>query len=194
MFKDITKFFSKNQPWVFLAIILILAVAIGQYSSNKGVIGEYMSGAGLRLTSTEDAKNGTDLYNMKSSNNVQPSAPLGSNGGFAKVSGMDGGSNQGMPPSCNKQVEDPSALLPKDQNSEWSQLNPTGDTNTLNGINLLQAGHHICIDTVGQALRNSNLQIRSEPANPQVNIGPWNNTTIEPDVMRTPLELGQGAP
>ena len=43
-----------------------------------------------------------------------------------------------------------------------------------------------------QSLRNANLQVRSEPANPQLNVGPWNNTTMEPDTMRVPLEIGQG--
>jgi hypothetical protein len=57
---------------------------------------------------------------------------------------------------------------------------------------MLKAGHHIGIDTVGQSLRNANLQLRSEPANPQVNVGPWNQTTISPDLMRVPLELGVG--
>ena len=36
------------------------------------------------------------------------------------------------------------------------------------------------------------LQIRSEPPNPQVNVGPWNLSTVEPDFLRPPLELGQG--
>jgi hypothetical protein len=48
------------------------------------------------------------------------------------------------------------------------------------------------IDTIGNSLRNANLQLRSEPANPQANVGPWNNTTIAPDTMRVPLEIGQG--
>ena len=62
----------------------------------------------------------------------------------------------------------------------------------LKNVNLLQAGYHIGIDTVGQSLRNANLQLRSEPPNPQLNVGPWNNTTIEPDFNRRPLEIGCG--
>ena len=82
-------------------------------------------------------------------------------------------------------------LLPSDQNSKWSDLNPTGG-GELVGINLLQAGYHIGIDTIGQTLRNANLQERSEPPNPQISTGPWNQSTIEPDYGRVPLELGQG--
>jgi len=39
-------------------------------------------------------------------------------------------------------------------------------------------------------LRNANQQLRSDPPVPQVNVGPWHNTTIEADNMRVPLELG----
>ena len=84
---------------------------------------------------------------------------------------------------------DPSELLPKDNNNSWAQLNPTGVADFKN-VNLLTAGHHSGINTVGSSLRNANMQLRSDPPNPQMNTGPWNNTTIEPDQMRRPLELG----
>jgi len=54
----------------------------------------------------------------------------------------------------------------------------------------LKAGYHYGIDTIGSSLRNANLQIRSEPPNPQVYVGPWQNSTITPDFMRVPLEIG----
>jgi hypothetical protein len=101
-------------------------------------------------------------------------------------------STHGLPPSCMKQsTMDPKELLPKDANSDWASLNPSG-SGELSDVNLLKAGSHIGINTVGQSLRNSNLQIRSEPPNPQMNVGPWHQTTMEPDHMRVPLELGQG--
>ena len=122
---------------------------------------------------------------------VQPSEPLGQNEVFASVNGPSS-SMPGIPSSCNKQnIQNPSDLLPQDKNSQWAQLNPAGKGDLAN-INLLKAGYHIGIDTVGQSLRNANLQIRSEPPNPQINVGPWNQSTIEPDFMRPPLELGSG--
>ena len=51
-------------------------------------------------------------------------------------------------------------------------------------------GHHIGINTVGQSLRNANRQLRSEPPNPQVKVSPWNQTTIEADTNRRPMEIG----
>ena len=88
-------------------------------------------------------------------------------------------------------VTNSNQLLPKDKNSEWNSLNPSG-TGELSNINLLKSGWQIGIDTVGQTLRNANLQLRSEPPNPQVSVGPWNNSTITPDFMRVPLEIGAG--
>jgi hypothetical protein len=99
----------------------------------------------------------------------------------------------GLPTSCSKpNIQNPAELLPKDANSQWASLNPNGK-GFLSNINLLNAGFNIGIDTIGSSLRNSNLQIRSEPANPQMNVGPWNQSTITPDFMRPPLEIGCGS-
>ena len=46
------------------------------------------------------------------------------------------------------------------------------------------------MNTVGQTLRNANYQLRSEPPNPQVKVSPWQQTTIEPDTNRRPMEIG----
>ena len=84
-------------------------------------------------------------------------------------------------------------LLPQDTvSNKWANANPTG-SGTLQDVNLLQAGHHIGINTVGQTLRNANLQLRSDPPNPQVKVSPWLQSTITPDTNRQPLEIGCGA-
>ena len=99
----------------------------------------------------------------------------------------------GLPTSCSKpNIQNPAELLPKDANSQWASLNPNGK-GFLSNINLLNAGFTIGIDTIGSSLRNANLQIRSEPVNPQLNVGPWNQSTITPDFMRPPLEIGCGS-
>ena len=90
-----------------------------------------------------------------------------------------------------KEMLTPEELKPQDNSSLWAQVNPEGE-GSLKGRSFLQAGHHIGINTVGQTMRNANLQIRSEPPNPQLNVGPWNTSTIEPDFMRPPLEIGSG--
>lgn len=81
----------------------------------------------------------------------------------------------------------PGELLPKDTNSMWAQMNPTG-SGDIQGKNFLSAGALIGVNTVGQSLRNANYQLRSEPVNPQVGAGPWMQSTIEPDLMRRSLD------
>lgn len=83
----------------------------------------------------------------------------------------------------------PEELLPQDNSSTWAQVNPQG-MGTLKDKNFLQSGHHIGLDSVGSTQRNSNLQLRSEPPNPQVVVSPWMQTTIQPDTSRRPLEVG----
>ena len=137
------------------------------------------------------SQNRNKAYNNSGPSGPQPAQESG-NEVFSSVSGSSA-NGMGLPSSCssNGSSQNPADLLPKDTNGQWAQLNPSGKGDLAN-INLLKAGYHIGIDTVGQTLRNANLQIRSEPPNPQVNVGPWNGSTIEPDFMRPPLELGQG--
>jgi hypothetical protein len=168
------------------AIIVLLIVAYGVtmfagYLGAKGMPGnEYNSQMQPQYRNT----------NAQASAGVRPSDPNG-NEVFASANGVQT-SMPGIPSSCsNSNIQNPAELLPKDSNSQWAQLNPSGKGDLAN-VNLLKAGYHIGIDTVGQSLRNANLQIRSEPPNPQMNVGPWNQTTIEPDFLRPPLEIGSG--
>jgi len=94
-----------------------------------------------------------------------------------------------LPSECYpKDVLSSVDLLPRDANSMWAQVNPSGQ-GSLADQNFLTSGFHIGINTVGQSLRNANRQIRSEPLNPQVKVSPWLQTTIEPDINRRPLEI-----
>lgn len=82
-------------------------------------------------------------------------------------------------------------LLPKDAaNSRWAQMNPAGQGD-VSDQNFLTAGYHIGVNTVGQTMRNANLQLRSEPPNPQLPVSPWNISTIEPDQLRKHFEIGE---
>ena len=104
---------------------------------------------------------------------------------FLNVSGLNANKN---PVTCNQAQTNPSDLLPKDINSDWSNVNPANAD--LKNINLLSAGQLIGINTVGSSLRNPSLQERSEPIIPKTNIGPWNQSTIDADTLRRPLEIG----
>jgi hypothetical protein len=168
-----------------IIILLIIAYVVYAFAGYLGAKG--MSGHESNSQMQQQYKNTNQNY----SGAVRPAEPLGQNEVFASANGTQT-SMPGIPSSCSKpNIQNPSELLPKDSNSQWAQLNPSGKGELAN-INLLKAGYHIGIDTVGQTLRNANLQIRSEPPNPQLNVGPWNTSTIEPDFMRVPLELGSG--
>lgn len=92
------------------------------------------------------------------------------------------------PKDCFPQEHlDPKDLLPNDTTTKWAQTNPSGQGN-IGEQNFLDAGYHIGINTVGQSMRNANLQFRSEPPNPQTRVSPWLQSTIDPDLGRKPLE------
>jgi hypothetical protein len=124
------------------------------------------------------------------SGQVMAAESMGHNSGPQKVQ------NLGRTPStCYPQpalkAED---LLPKEDSAAIQEFNlakPVGD-GILSGVNMLDSGFHVGVNTVGQSLRNANLQLRSEPPNPQVNVSPWLMSSIGPDLMRRPLEDGEG--
>jgi hypothetical protein len=85
-----------------------------------------------------------------------------------------------------------SDLLPKGTDSKWTLINPAG-SGMLGDQNFLTAGYHVGINTIGQSLRNANLQLRSEPPNPQVAVSPWGISTIEPDIRTVGFEIGSSS-
>ena len=168
------KFQKKLKQHHVIAIIgfVGLVLLIRQFTLRKGTS---ISGMTVQAESAQEVASAPEASN-----------PLGQNEDYADVAE---GAAQGLPPSAAASC-DPAELLPADQNNEWAKLNPTG-AGDLNNVNLLKAGHHTGMDTVGSSLRNANLQVRSEPPNPTEKVSPWGNTTIEPDLMRVPLELGK---
>lgn len=189
----LSKMFSgKNKKMVNILLILglvVVAVVLYKYNFSKFSFRDSMQGKlsanSMALADTSEPtgapSNGTESVEQS----VQGTPSLQQKP-FLSVSGMASPKPQS---SCNNQpLMDPKELLPQDANSEWSKINPaSGD---LKNLNMLSAGHHFGINTVGSSLRNANLQLRSEPQIPQVDVGPWNNTTIESDNLRRPLEIG----
>ena len=123
---------------------------------------------------------------------VLASEGLGRNERYLPVSGINR-----TPTSCYPQnTLQPDDLLPSGKSKQiqdFDNANPTGE-GILKGVNFLDAGFHVGVNTVGQSLRNANRQVRAEPPNPQVAVSPWMNTTIGPDLPRRPLEIGESCP
>ena len=95
------------------------------------------------------------------------------------------------PSSCYPQnTLGPEDLLPLGKSKEiedFNKQNPVGD-GILKGVNFLDAGFHTGVNTVGQSLRNANLNLRAEPPNPRVQVSPWMNSTIDADLARKTLD------
>lgn len=136
----------------------------------------------------EAFKDGSGKSKKSSGYDVAPSDPTDEN-----MRPVDFGSDGvNTVKSCypSDSIKDVSQLLPKDAaNSKWAQVNPAGQGD-VKDQNFMTAGYHVGINTVGQSMRNPNLSIRSEPPNPRINVSPWMQSTIEPDLSRRPLEIG----
>jgi hypothetical protein len=157
------KFFTTERV-VILIVFLILMTALVMYANGKTGV----------LDKMED---GTDAEEKKEEDAAKPATEE------EKTSSPSGYSV--------KEVATPKDLLPSDENSQWAALNPsTANKGDMVLPDLLKAGQHIGVDTVGQSLRNANLQLRSDPVITKSDSGPWNQSTIEGDFNRVPLELG----
>lgn len=179
----------KSHHILALLGLVVIVVAIQQFNSRKGSVIDTM---GVRNSLAGNSVTPQQVTAAADAAAPAPSAPMGQNEVYASASGVST-SSQGLPPSCAQgSTTQPADLLPKDANNEWARLNPSGGGDFKNNGNLLKAGYYQGIDTVGSSLRNANLQVRSEPPNPTSKVSPWGNTTIEPDLMRVPLEIGCG--
>ena len=177
------KFFTKDRIIIFV-VFGILVVFLMWYAGDKSYFADNMD----TQYSAPSVPFGPLAPSVPSA-----TAPI-STAALPPVSG-----NVAVQPVANggyssKNTNEPSDLLPGDDNKNWSSFNSV--TTTSGGAqvpDLLTAGYHIGLDTIGQTLKNANLQLRSEPAIPKANVGPWNQSTIEPDLMRVPLEVGSGS-
>lgn len=172
MFKEIqsglAKFFTKEFVLVVI-IFLVLVWGLLSYSGDK-------------ISFIDQMQDGTNMPGQQ----VPEDAPA-ANAASAQAPARRADAGYALQPVAN-----PSDLLPKDKNSQWSALNPSvmKDDDVMMP-DLLQAGYHIGLDTIGQSLRNANLQLRSDPVISKADVGPWNQSTIESDLGRVPLELGR---
>ena len=181
MLRELQKTFKAHHVLLLLGGVILIYV-LYNYSSNKNFAPVNMAPKNRRGASGSS----------QSANGQQPS---GANDGTFYVDYAPVNSNDsnlaGLPSNCSGQnTNAPSDLLPSDNNSSWG-IKPQGSGDFL-GVNFLNSGYLIGVDTIGSTLRNSNQQLRSEPPNPQVIVSPWGNTTIEPDPFRMPLEIGCG--
>lgn len=176
---------------IFLLLLLLL---LGTCNNNK----EFSSSERFNTVNSINKEN-RDLENFNNNAVMHPMSSVKTDGSepqplhienFA-LSSQEEGETEEI--NFGKDKLTAQDLLPNDANSRWAQLNPAvgGD---VSDQNFLTSGYHIGINTVGQSLRNANLQLRNEPINPQKAVSPWGISTIEPDVRsRGLMDVGSSS-
>lgn len=152
-----------------LIILLLVALVVGtmsDYFTGKSTDEEGMIGG-------EEGENKEDFDGDMNGGNEGEMEGFTGEINPAELSGSD---------LQAKSIQNPADLLPSDSNSSFADLAP--NSADLNNTSLLSAGHHIGSGGSDAPLRNSNLQLRGEVANPRAQVGPWNQSTIEPDTHR----------
>ena len=188
-----------NKDLVRIGLIILAALVLfymlNNYSKNKNSSNEqfYFENAETPETENKESKEMAKVQAGESIDRSEIFKPVEYSNDDETPKEKDGEfglSGNQFPNDCfPKDQLTPKDLLPSNANSKWAQVNPAGQ-GELGDQNFLEAAHHIGVNTVGQTLRNANLQIRSEPPNPQVKVSPWLQSTIEPDTNRKPLEIG----
>lgn len=162
-----------------VAGVAVLYVLFSSYSGAKSAV----------LDKAEEL-GGTGSMAPMSDSGPYMSLPHGVAGNATTVQGI-----QGRTPASQQTYSEStlssSELLPKGEvGASWAAVNPVG-ADDLKGQNFLQAGYHSNINIVGiaQTNRNASYDIRSELPNPQSKVGPFLNTTIDPDPFKASRAL-----
>lgn len=192
MLKDL----SKSMKWISIILLLIVCVFIVySYSNDKGRILDKMTDFGSvdsMPTTSSIAAGAASVIDSDEPIMTKPMRVMSNDRPMQRMASAPSAPSVGVEQGYNKQpVADPSELLPKDQNSQWATLNPLNGSTAI-PVDLLGPRELTGLDTIGQTLKNANLQLRSDPIIEKKNVGPWMQSTIEPDYGRIPLEIGYG--
>ncbi len=178
------KFPQKNvlRLGAIVAGLIVLVAVVNAYSGAKGSYPEGYESGGLEPQGplSNDPSLNPGVANPHSA------------GGNAAASLAQESRHPTEQQTYSQTVLSPEDLLPKGGlGASWSATNPVGLADLKGQTALLSPGYHYGINTVGQSLRNANLDLRSDPPNPRKAVGPFMNSTIEPDLMRRQMEIGE---
>ena len=180
--------FSQQKMLRLGAVLVGIVVVYGlftSYASGKGAVLD-----SLTLSPQELGGEGS-AGPLSETGPYVPASETGSLGGHAvQVSGMQGATPSGQQTYTQRTLAS-DELLPKGEiGASWAAVNPTG-VNDLQGQNFLQSSYHtnVSIIGVGQTNRNPTYDIRSEVPNSQAKVGPFLNSTIDPDPFRASRAL-----
>lgn len=155
--------------------VLLVGYLMTSYSSSKSMVGEGMEqlkdALGVRGPLSDGAPQGMSASTV--GGNAQPSESL-----QARTP-----SSQSTYSSTTLNADE---LLPRGEiGASWAAVNPAAAAD-LKGQNFLDAGYHTNTAVIGvsQTNRNASWDVRSEAPNPQAKVGPFLNTTIEPNPFK----------
>jgi hypothetical protein len=137
---------------------------------------------------------GAQMNPVKQNTNVLP-YPQISNNYSPQQANLNGqfAADAGAQPKLDcfpKDTITPQELMPREDTYNTWQLSSPPVNGHLADRNFLEAGHHYGIDTVSNTLKNPNTQLRSDPIIPQVQVGPWSQSTYGPDTNHRQFEIG----
>jgi hypothetical protein len=159
--------------------VVLLAFVMNNYSSTKGMLSEGMD----KMAGTAGVQG--PLSEMGPANSSSHS--VGGNAQPVEALQARHPASQG---TYTQTTLTASELLPKGElGASFASVNPSGMTD-LKGQNHLMAGYHTntAIAGVAQTNRNASWDIRVEDPNPQGQVGPFLNTTIESNPFRKGVE------
>jgi hypothetical protein len=158
-----------------LAGIVVLYSLFTSYSGSKG-----------SLLDRAEELGGTGPTAPMSNSGPSMGLPHSLGGNAASAEGL-----QGRTPASQQTYQettlDSDELLPKGQmGASWAAVNPASHED-FKGQNFLGSGYHSNINIIGISgtNRNPSYDIRSEKPNPQGKVGPFLNTTIDPDPFKS---------
>ena len=179
-----------NNKKDYLRLGVVVLCAIGLYILYKQFVLNYETPSTEQFNPYVHHEQIQDISGLKSvPNKVQYNtnvlAPPQPSNGSHELSNNVSLDNNLFNPKDQLTSED---LLPRDE-TKWEDSNPTVQSH-LKDKNFCSSGHHYGINTVGNSLKNANLQLRSDPVIPKVDVGPWNNSSYEGDNNRRQFEIG----
>lgn len=168
----------KMAPWIVGAVAVLYLM--NMYSGQKGMAGETMMDkldSALGSSGPLSEQGPFSGHTMAVGSNAQPTESLQ----HRKSTGQS---------TYSETTLTAAELLPKGEiGASWAAVNPSS-VDDLKGQNFLQAGYHTntALAGVAQTNRNASWDVRSENPNPQGSVGPFLNTTIEPNPFKRGLE------
>lgn len=198
-----------NKSGSIMRIVLILAAAVALFAliayyrqNSRNSTPERFSAGAVATTASAQSNSAASPSSYKVSSEDRswyaseagggmpsPIEPMSNEAYLPLPKGSSGAAGPASPtdPFPQDRVT-PDQLLPKDaSNSQWAMANPAGQGD-VKDQNFLTAGYHIGFDTQGSSLRNASHDIRSSPPNPRYRVSIWQQSTIESDMNRRPLE------